>query len=201
MDYDSKPDTEAHILRVQQLLFVLIGKLAERANQHDKSKLESPKKEIFDRVTPRLKALTYGSDEYKASLTEMKPALDHHYAKNSHHPEHYPLWKCGLCQGVFSEHQIIVTDAFLDQRGAPMRFCPSCCSHGTIFEATVDPYLSVDGMSLLDLLEMLCDWKAAGERHADGSMARSLEINKKRFNISTQLQSVLENSVKELGWI
>lgn len=41
----------------------------------------------------------------------------------------------------------------------------------------------VEDMTLIDMLEMLCDWKAAGERHADGSMAKSLEINRKRFSI------------------
>lgn len=30
-----------------------------------------------------------GCDEYRACLREMKPALEHHYASNSHHPEHY----------------------------------------------------------------------------------------------------------------
>jgi hypothetical protein len=47
---------------------------------------------------------------------------------------------------------------------------------------------------------MLCDWKAAGERHADGSITKSLEINKKRFGISDQLASILDNTRKELGW-
>ena len=39
-------------------------------------------------LTLQSPCLTYGSDEYKACLTEMKPALDHHYAANRHHPEH-----------------------------------------------------------------------------------------------------------------
>lgn len=59
----------------------------------------------------------------------------------------------------------------------------------------------IDGMSLLDLIEMICDWKAAGERHSDGSMKRSLDVNKARFNVSPQLQSILENTAKELGFL
>ncbi len=59
----------------------------------------------------------------------------------------------------------------------------------------------INGMSLLDLIEMLCDWKAAGERHADGSMERSLTINRERFKISPQLQSILENTAREMGWL
>lgn len=59
----------------------------------------------------------------------------------------------------------------------------------------------INGMNLLDLVEMLCDWKAAGERHADGDMARSLEINRERFGISDQLHSILVNTAREMGWI
>lgn len=58
----------------------------------------------------------------------------------------------------------------------------------------------INGMSLLDVIEMLADWKATGMRHADGDIQKSLEINKKRFNISDQLAGILENTVKELGW-
>lgn len=56
------------------------------------------------------------------------------------------------------------------------------------------------GMSLLDILEMLCDWKAAGERYKDGNITQSLTHNKERFGISDQLFAILENTVKELGW-
>lgn len=58
----------------------------------------------------------------------------------------------------------------------------------------------INGMSLLDVIEMLADWKAAGMRHADGDMQKSLEINMGRFGISEQLAKILRNTVKELGW-
>jgi hypothetical protein len=59
----------------------------------------------------------------------------------------------------------------------------------------------VNAMSLLDVVEMFCDWKAAGERHADGSIMRSIEINKKRFGITDQLASIFENTAKEMDWV
>lgn len=58
----------------------------------------------------------------------------------------------------------------------------------------------VNDMSLLSILEMLCDWKAASERTKQGSIQQSLPINKERFGISDQLYAVLENTVRELGW-
>jgi hypothetical protein len=149
--YDSRPDTVSHISRVQDHLRAAIVNLSTRSVIHDASKLEEPEKSVFDYATPRLAGSTYGSDEYKSFLSDMKPALDHHYKNNSHHPEHYDN--------------------------------------------------GIDGMSLFDLVEMLCDWKAAGERHKDGSIERSLSINRDRFKISDQLQRILENTARELGWI
>lgn len=89
MNYDSKADTLLHIKRVSELLNNAAIELVKRGNVHDNSKLEEPEKAEFDRLTPLLKTLTYGSDEYKASLIELQGALKHHYANNSHHPEHY----------------------------------------------------------------------------------------------------------------
>lgn len=148
--YDSYQDTRDHQQKVYDNMQRIYYELWNRSQVHDDSKLESPEKEIFDAVTPKLKGLTYGGDEYKAALVEMGEALQHHYKVNSHHPEHY--------------------------------------SNG------------VDGMSLMDLVEMFCDWKAASERHADGDFGKSLEINRKRFVVSDQLASILENTRKELGW-
>ena len=149
--YDSTADTNAHVERVQDLLKEAGTNLDWRSLAHDLSKFESPEKEAFDEYTPKLKALEYGSDEYKASLAGLGVALQHHYANNQHHPEHF--------------------------------------ANG------------IDGMSLFDLIEMLIDWKAAGERHATGSIAKSLEVNKARFKIGDQLQSVLTNTAREMGWL
>lgn len=55
----------------------------------------------------------------------------------------------------------------------------------------------INDMNLVDLLEMLCDWKAATERNKNGNIRKSLEINAKRYNISSQLTRILENTIKE----
>src|SRR5690554_3471786 len=89
MKYDSTKDTLLHIKRVNELLSLAAIELLARGQEHDNSKLESPEKELFDEYTPKLKDSTYGSDEYKANLKGLEPALKHHYMNNSHHPEHY----------------------------------------------------------------------------------------------------------------
>jgi hypothetical protein len=150
MTYDSTEDTKEHIGTVQGFFSDIMGNIAARSLMHDASKLEEPEKSMYDEFTPKLRATTYGSDEYKQFLKDMGVALKHHYENNSHHPEYY-------------------------QNG-------------------------VNGMSLLDVIEMLADWKAAGMRHADGNIQQSLEINKARFGISDQLFEILQNTVRELGW-
>ena len=57
----------------------------------------------------------------------------------------------------------------------------------------------IKGMSLLDIVEMLCDWKAATMRHKDGSLARSIEQNQIRFGYSDELKAILLNTANELG--
>lgn len=52
----------------------------------------------------------------------------------------------------------------------------------------------VDDMNLIDVLEMLCDWKAASERHNDGNIRTSIEKNADRFKLSSQMVRILENT-------
>jgi hypothetical protein len=58
----------------------------------------------------------------------------------------------------------------------------------------------IAGMTLLDLAEMLSDWKAASERHGQESVETSLKAMSKRFGISKQFAAILVNTVRELGW-
>lgn len=57
----------------------------------------------------------------------------------------------------------------------------------------------VNDMDLLDIMEMFIDWKAATERHADGDIIKSIEINKSRFGISDQLSLIFQNTVKHFA--
>lgn len=87
--YDSALATMLHTKRVNSLLLQGCAELMKRAQHHDDSKLKDPEKPFFDSETPKLAGLTYGTPGYEESKRILKPALDHHYAHNSHHPEHY----------------------------------------------------------------------------------------------------------------
>lgn len=149
MTYDSRPDTYAHILKVQANLRRAITELLDRQLLHDLSKLASPEREAFDAATPLLATTEYGTEEYKAQLRKIKPAIEHHNAHNRHHPEFHP-----------------------DR---------------------------VAGMNLIDLVEMLCDWKAAGERTKNNKgLAWSIEVNQARFGYSDELTRILLNTARDL---
>jgi rubredoxin len=183
-----------HIIHVAKNVDEIINNLDARKRAHDASKLKEPEKSIYDEYTPKLRDMTYGSDEYKQCLADMGVALKHHYGNNTHHPEYYQMWKCPICNSIFSDKEAII-DFEPDTR-----LCPKCSAHGAIFESALEPASGIYGMSLLDIIEMLADWKAATARHADGDIKESLRINRERFGISDQLFEILKNTVQELEW-
>lgn len=332
--YDSTADTLLHIKRVNELLLIFSSELMSRAIVHDNSKLESPEKELFDEFTPKLKGTTYGSDEYKSYLSELKVALDHHYANNSHHPEHTfsrEVWKDiegyeGIYQvsdlgrvkrvestvvrkkqGNFTKPEklmkpnvtpkgylriqlskegstknkfvhSLVAETFLDKPSGDnlqvnhkdgnklnnkkgnlewvtpsenqqhaydnglkepvVKYVVHCeeldittfgtekmanelivrgyeanpgaiwsCINGknnthlglTFTSQNINEYKElnspINGMDLFDLIEMFMDWKAATERHDDGDILKSIEINKERFGISEQICEIFRNTI------
>jgi len=56
----------------------------------------------------------------------------------------------------------------------------------------------VNGFDLFDLVEMAMDWCAAVERHDDGDIFKSLEINTERFQLSNQIVCILHNTFKRM---
>ena len=143
---ECKLSTIDHIETVRGNLRWFSDRLTTRGVKHDHSKLEPPEVELFARVNHKLKSLEYGTPEYDASLAELKPALDNHYAKNRHHPEHF-------AEGI-------------------------------------------NGMTLLDIVEMFCDWRASTSRNKNGNLLLSIETNAKRFQIDSQLKQILINTAK-----
>lgn len=56
----------------------------------------------------------------------------------------------------------------------------------------------IAGMNLVDLCEMLADWRASSKRQNNGNLRQSLEESCKRFNIEPQLASILKNTLEFL---
>jgi hypothetical protein len=59
----------------------------------------------------------------------------------------------------------------------------------------------VKDMDLVQVIEMLADWKAATLRHADGDLARSIRQNADRFGYGEEFERLLVNTAKRFGWL
>jgi hypothetical protein len=200
--YDSRPDTHEHIAQVRGLVLGVAGDLTERAHRHDRSKLEPPEVEVFDRVTPKLAGSTYGSDEYKGFLSDMGEGLEHHYAVNDHHPEHFPAGP---------EHEVDVWMEGQTAHGQELTNARCMNRDCDWFKESVDDddlrdeaasherehYApgGIAAMSILQITEMLCDWIAATRRHDDGDIHRSIDQNAERFGYGEELCDLLHRSV------
>lgn len=115
----SLESTFEHKREVSNLIEVIMDELDKRSKKHDDSKTKDPELKIFDEFTPKLKNMEYGSDEYKKCLEEMKPALDHHYKHNRHHPEHFDT-------GISGMNLIDVIEMFCDWYAASKRTKNGC---------------------------------------------------------------------------
>jgi hypothetical protein len=157
----------------------------DRQEHHDQTKLRFPEVDIFHEFTPLLRGITYGSKEYKKIMEKMRPAIKHHNENNRHHPEyHEGVIECLSCG-----------TKYYDQCAA---FCNVCCSSLDDLNIKITKK-GINGMTLIDLIEMICDWIAAGLRHADGDIFKSIKINKERFDISDQLTQILINTAEFLN--
>jgi hypothetical protein len=87
--FDSSAETLAHILEVRANIDAFVVEMLRRGRVHDASKMSEIEKPAFDEALPLLRGVSYGSPEYEAVVDRVRPALEHHYRRNSHHPEHY----------------------------------------------------------------------------------------------------------------
>jgi len=124
-----------------------------RGNHHDLSKYEPEEFPLYAALIDEFETHFYGSEGYNKAKEAIKPATEHHFKYNRHHPEHFPN--------------------------------------------------GIEGMNLVDLLEMLCDWKSATENHPQhpGDLNNSFAMAKKKYNISPQLEQILYNTAKDFGML
>ncbi|MBA3825026.1 MAG: hypothetical protein H0X24_14160 [Ktedonobacterales bacterium] len=136
----------AHKRLVAAFMNGVIADLIWRSATHDDSKFDPAEFDAYADNLPNFDKATYGTEEYRAALARIKPAIAHHYQANRHHPEHF--------------------------------------SDG------------INGMNLLDVLEMVCDWMAAAQCNPGGTL--NLEQQRERFGIDPQLFAIIQHTVEYL---
>lgn len=109
--------TRKHMQRVSALLGEAAIEMIKRSAAHDLSKLDpaelGPLQAMQDHIEVHGQA-PYGTPEYDRQRQVLGPMLAHHYAANTHHPEHYP-------EGVAGMDLFDLIEMFFDWKAASER--------------------------------------------------------------------------------
>ena len=141
-----------HRDRLVKYLSRFIRNLAERIAVHDDSKLSAEELEPYAIAIEEFGKHKFGSEGYDEIRMRLGPALEHHYANNRHHPEHF-------------------------ENG-------------------------INDMNLVDILEMLCDWKSATQnRGGNGDLIASIQTLAEKYKISPQMAHIMLNTAKDFGLV
>lgn len=57
----------------------------------------------------------------------------------------------------------------------------------------------VNGMTAIDIIEMVCDWRAAVRRNKENTIQKSVKINKERYSMSEQEIEKILQIIEEIG--
>lgn len=137
-----------HKEKVSEAILLVSNEINKRTIKHDTSKItDDLERDYYSTFKDLLERTPYGSEEYKALLIQMQPALDSHYRNNPHHPEHFKE------QGV-------------------------------------------TGMTLVDLVEMACDWAIEMMYDDEYKIKENLLQNQTRYGLSDDITKILENTIK-----
>ena len=96
-------------------------------------------------------------------------------------------------KGYLKEMQVALDHHYFANRHHPEYFMVGPEYNGPWVQS------SLERMTLIDLVEMLCDWKAATLRHADGDIMQSVNQNQERFGYSDELRMILANTARWLN--
>ena len=107
--------TTKHKFQIIRFMMKVCFRLMRRAWVHDLSKYSKKEAPLFA-AAQDTKGVVYGSEEYKKDVeVNLKPALDHHYMHNSHHPQHHS-------QGFKGMQPLDVIEMLIDWKASTLRY-------------------------------------------------------------------------------
>lgn len=109
--------TRKHVQRVSELLGKCAADLVDRGANHDNTKYDDPELgalAIMQEQVDQKGYAPYNSPEYMERMLILTPMLEHHYANNRHHPEHFP-------NGVNDMTLFDIVEMFVDWKAASER--------------------------------------------------------------------------------
>ena len=139
-----------HTAHLRATLGRIVALIQHRAETHDLSKLNTDEFEGFARINRVAREQKFGSPEYAASMEQERPTIDLHFIRNRHH----------------AERPTLMGKAAETERGLP--------DDATYFYA-----VAAAQMTWLDIVEMVCDWRAAQLGYGDNgrTWAENVELN------------------------
>lgn len=183
-----------HIDLVMRLLGSAQIELMRRQFTHDRSKLTFPEWGAFASVANKLPELPYGSPEYEAQRRELLlSTLGHHYENNRHHPEFFG--ERNPSKAI--ESHLEVARRVIENNRVASDDIPKYRQLINFVEQKQAEHISpINKMNLFDLLEMFIDWYATVERHRDGDIKKSIEVNQRCFALSPQVVEIFINTIE-----
>lgn len=158
-----------HTAHLRALMGRIAALIVERGAVHDLSKLNTDEFEGFARINRVAREQKFGSPEYEAAMERERPTIDLHFSRNRHHPERPRL----------------IGEAAERERGLPD-------------DATYHYAVAAASMEWLDIVEMVCDWRAAQLGYGDTSRTweQNVELNlQKKGQHLNECQAWLARSV------
>jgi len=126
---------------VRTRLHEIIDCLAARSERHDVSKFGAEEKPGYDIISEAMRGKEYGTPEYSAAMgaarqhTAVVAAIEHHYAVNDHHPEHW-------ADGIAGMSLLSLTEMIADWKGASERNSAPFSIEYAINRFGIDPQLA-----------------------------------------------------------
>ena len=139
----------AHRAHLASTMGQIRAMIDRRIDEHDLSKLNDDEFAGFARINRVAREHKFGSPEYAEAMQREKPTLDLHFSRNRHHAE-----RPGL-MGLKAE----------EARGLP--------DDATYWEAR-----NAANMTWLDIVEMVCDWRAAQLGYGDNGRTWAENVEK-----------------------
>jgi hypothetical protein len=131
-----------------------------------------------------------------AVIGELAERSTHHDVSKTESPEVevFDEFTPQLARSVFGSDEyhrnLLEMDEGVKHHYAVNRHHPEHFEHG------------VNDMTLVDVIEMLADWRAASERHGGTvTFDASMVICRERFHIDEQLYQILINTAVHFGWL
>lgn len=199
ISYDSRSDTLAHISAVRSNLD-LVRKILVNGSNNDKSTLLyllsslSDGNEINeqDMLLIQIVNNTYSAYGRRVSRSNIGTILEQrgiiHDASKLVEPEKsgYDIFKPQLASCKFGSDEY---NRIKEQFNEIIKHHYEKNSHHP------EHYQNgINGMNLFDVVEMMCDWKAASEQY-HGNIYDSVDTNQKRFNYSDRFKLVLTRTI------